>query len=90
MEFITHPISRSLRIEGFNSIYYFEFGKDFSHPPEKHDFWELVYVDSGEIIAVTNGQHALRIQADVGNYSRRADHFAGKGELASGHRCKAS
>ncbi|MBR6793628.1 MAG: AraC family ligand binding domain-containing protein, partial [Clostridia bacterium] len=55
MEFITHPISRSLRIEGFNSIYYFEFGKDFSHPPEKHDFWELVYVDSGEIIAVTNG-----------------------------------
>lgn len=55
MEFITHPISRSLRIEGFNSIYYFEFGKDFSHPPEKHDFWELVYVDSGEIIAVTDG-----------------------------------
>lgn len=55
MDFITHPISRSLRIEGFNSIYYFEFGKDFSHPPEKHDFWELVYVDSGEIIAVTDG-----------------------------------
>lgn len=55
MEFVTHPITRPLRIEGFNSIYYFEFGKDFSHPPEKHDFWELVYVDSGEIIAVTDG-----------------------------------
>ncbi len=55
MEFVTHPITRPLRIEGFNSIYYFEFGKNFSHPPEKHDFWELVYVDSGEIIAVTDG-----------------------------------
>ncbi len=55
MEFATQPISRLFRIEGFNSIYYFEFGKDFSHPPEKHDFWELVYVDSGEIIAVTDG-----------------------------------
>lgn len=55
MEFATQSISRLFRIEGFNSIYYFEFGKDFTHPPEKHDFWELVYVDSGEIIAVTDG-----------------------------------
>lgn len=49
------PIKREIKIDGFNSIYYFEFGKDFSHPPEKHDFWEMVYVDSGDIIAVTDG-----------------------------------
>ncbi len=55
MAFETQSIVRNVRIEGFNSIYYFEFGKEFSHPPEKHDFWELVYVDSGEIIAVTDG-----------------------------------
>ena len=55
MEFKIQPIKRELIIDGFNSIYYFEFGKDFSHPPEKHDFWEIVYVDSGEIIAVTDG-----------------------------------
>ncbi len=42
-------------IKGFNSIYYFEFGKDFSHTPEKHDFWEMVYVDGGNIIAITDG-----------------------------------
>ena len=29
MEFKTHPIKREIEIEGFNSIYYFEFGKDF-------------------------------------------------------------
>lgn len=47
------PITSELTVEGFHSIYYFEFGKNFNHPPESHDFWELVYVDSGEIIAIT-------------------------------------
>ena len=55
MDFTLQPIKREIVLEGFNSIYYFEFGKNFSHPPEKHDFWEMVYVDSGEINAVTNG-----------------------------------
>ena len=55
MEFQIQPIKRDIEIDGFNSIYYFEFGKDFSHTPEKHDFWEMVYVDGGEIIAVTDG-----------------------------------
>ena len=55
MAFALQPIKREIELEGFHSIYYFEFGKDFSHPPEKHDFWEMVYVDSGEINAVTNG-----------------------------------
>ena len=53
--FRTQKIKHEIEIEGFNSIYYFEFGKDFSHTPEKHNFWEMVYVDDGEIIAVTNG-----------------------------------
>ncbi len=46
---------RKIKIKGFNSVYYFEFGKDFSHEPEAHDFWEMVYVDSGSILAVTEG-----------------------------------
>lgn len=53
--FKMQKIKSEVEIEGFNSIYYFEFGKEFSHVPEKHDFWEMVYVDGGEIIAITNG-----------------------------------
>lgn len=53
--FDTQKIHKEIEIKGFNSIYYFEFGKDFSHPPEKHNFWEMVYVDSGRINAITNG-----------------------------------
>ncbi len=55
MDYKIRPIKREITIDGFGSIYYFEFGKDFTHPPEKHDSWEMVYVDSGEIIAVTDG-----------------------------------
>ena len=53
--FDTQKVHKEIEIKGFNSIYYFEFGKDFSHAPEKHNFWEMVYVDSGRINAITNG-----------------------------------
>ena len=65
MRFRTHPIQREIVLEGFNSIYYFEFGKDFSHPPEKHDFWEMVYVDMGDINAVTDGLGRTLTQGQV-------------------------
>ena len=65
MSFDTKPIKKEIEIEGFNSIYYFEFGKDFSHPPERHNFWELVYVDSGEINAVTDGIGRTLTQGQV-------------------------
>lgn len=44
-----------IQIDGFHSVYYFEFGKDFYHPPESHDFWELVYIDSGRVNAIVDG-----------------------------------
>ena len=65
MEFEIKKIKREIVIDGFNSIYYFEFGKNFSHPPEKHDFWELVYIDSGEINAVTNGLGTTLRQGEI-------------------------
>lgn len=65
MSFRMKPIERAIEIAGFHSIYYFEFGKDFSHPPEKHDFWEMVYVDSGEISAVTDGLGRTLSQGQV-------------------------
>lgn len=34
------------------TVHYFELGKDYNFAGEKHDFWELVYVDKGEISAL--------------------------------------
>ena len=42
--FEMQEIKHDIDILGFNSIYYFEFGKNFSHAPERHNFWEMVYI----------------------------------------------
>ena len=55
MDFRTHKVKREIEIEGFNSIYYFEFGKDFSHTPQKQNFWIMTYVDSGTVNAIADG-----------------------------------
>ena len=65
MENEIYPIKRDFVIDGFNGIYYFEFGKDFSHPPERHDYWEMVYVDSGKVNAITNGKARTLSQGEV-------------------------
>ena len=59
------PIKKEIEIKGFNSIYYFEFGKDFTHSPEKHNFWEMVYVDSGKVLAITDGNSCTLSQGQM-------------------------
>ena len=55
MDFQFVPIRPEIEITGFHSIYYFEFDRNFYHPSEKHDFWEMVYVDDGCINAIVDG-----------------------------------
>lgn len=37
------------------TVYYFEFTKDYAFSGESHDFWELVYVDKGQITIEADG-----------------------------------
>ena len=63
--FEVQRVKEDIVIDGFNSIYYFEFSKDFNHEPEQHDFWEMVYVDSGSVNAITNGVGCTLSQGQV-------------------------
>ena len=38
------------------TIHYFEFSKDYRFGGESHDFWELVYVDNGELTAISESE----------------------------------
>ena len=38
-----------ININSVYTIHYFKYGKNFKVAPESHDFWEMVYVDSGEV-----------------------------------------
>lgn len=55
MDFELASVKPEFEIDGFHSLYYFEFDKTFYHTPEKHDFWEMVYVDDGCINAIVDG-----------------------------------
>ncbi len=48
-------VQEEISIDKFINIYYFEFGKYFRHPPECHNFWEMVYVDKGKTISFADG-----------------------------------
>ncbi len=61
---LCHTINE-VEIKGFNNIYYFEFGKHFTHTPEKHSFWELVYVDSGRVLAIVDENSCLLEQGQM-------------------------
>ena len=36
------------------TIFYMELSKNFSYDGEKHDFWEMVYIDKGEMVCTTD------------------------------------
>lgn len=48
-EYYRTLLKRSLIIQKVITMHYFEFGKDYSFNGEKHDFWEFLYVDRGEV-----------------------------------------
>ena len=41
-------------VETIITIFYMEFSKHFYYEGEKHDFWEMVYIDKGEMICTAD------------------------------------
>ena len=56
--YIKHKLANVINITKIVTMHYFEFDKNFHFGGEIHDFWEMVYVDSGEVL----------ITADKNNY----------------------
>lgn len=49
---------REMAVDAIVTVHYFEYAKNYVFEGEKHDFWELLYVDKGEV-EVMGGQHRL-------------------------------
>ena len=56
-------------IPNIYTIHYFEYHKDFSFKGERHNFWELMYVDRGEIIATADEKSFILKQNQLVIYS---------------------
>ena len=62
MKFKEISLRKTIEISGIYSVHYFEFAKDYVFTGESHDFWEMVYVDKGEIIELS-GEEEITLGA---------------------------
>lgn len=55
--FIHTVLKRDICVESIVTLHYFEHAKNYMFEGERHDFWELVYVDKGrlEVVADNDG-----------------------------------
>lgn len=52
-------LKEELHIRDIYSIHYFEYMKDYQYEGESHDFWELVYIDSGNLYITADDKELL-------------------------------
>lgn len=53
-EFTRIRLERVFNVEAIITLFYMEFSKNFAYEGEKHDFWEMVYIDKGEMICTAD------------------------------------
>lgn len=63
--YIKHKISNLININKIVTIHYYELDKDFTYSGERHNFWELVYVDSGVVEIDTGLKPVILNQGEV-------------------------
>ena len=57
-----HPVTlnRPIQVDRVVTVHYFEYSSDYYFEGERHDFWEFLYVDKGEL-DVLAGDRQLRL-----------------------------
>lgn len=50
------PLTTDLCVDAVVTVHYFKYSKDFNFGGEKHDFWEIHYVDKGEVGVLAENQ----------------------------------
>ena len=53
--FVKLGFDKVFNVEKIITIFYMELSKDFHYEGESHDFWEMVYCDKGNMVAITEG-----------------------------------
>ena len=65
LDYIKHKIANLISINKLVSIHYYELDKNFCYEGESHNFWEMVYVDAGQVIIHANNNELHLKQGEV-------------------------
>ncbi len=52
--FTRHSFEKVINVEKIITIFYMELSKSFAYDGERHDFWEMVYIDKGEMLCTAD------------------------------------
>jgi len=74
MVYQRYLLKEELEIRKLITFYYKELPSHYDSPGEKHDFWELVYVDTGEIEIVTDLRTCQLKQGEIVFYKPNEFH----------------
>ena len=61
-KFIRHGLPGVIHIRRIITIFYMELSKDFHYDGEQHNFWEMVYIDKGEMLC-TADKHQFTLKS---------------------------
>lgn len=63
--YIRHPFEVPVEISAVITIHYFEYTRDYQYPGERHDFWEIMYLDRGSAYVTCGGAEHLLSQGEI-------------------------
>lgn len=58
-------LEQAITIEHLVTVHYFEYSKNYIFEGEKHDFWEFLYVDKGEIHVMADDRKYILKQGEM-------------------------
>ncbi len=64
-EYIGVRLKNEINISKLYTVHYFEYPVNFSYSGEKHDFWELVYADKGNIMVSRDNETYTLKQGEI-------------------------
>lgn len=63
--YVKRAIKTDVEISRIISIHYFEYTKDYKYRGERHDFWEIMYIDRGNAYVLCDGQAHFLSQGEI-------------------------
>lgn len=79
-KFYMHKIANLINVQKIVTIHYQTLGKNYSFPEEKHDFWEINYVDKENAYIGIGGEKIQLKQGEIVFISPNQPHFVESGD----------
>ena len=58
-KFTRYGFEKVFNIESLITVFYMELSKNFSYEGERHNFWEMVYIDKGQMICTAENNRFI-------------------------------